>query len=243
MNSTTPPPAPAMAGNATGSPAPEGSAIVAASGAPRSQWPHGAGPQGGSSQVAATTKGASSDNSPHFEGSQAAATVPAATKTMTLTSEVVYTTVCSTNPAHLVTITATVTYCPNDPSHPSVPQSTMTQSCNGCGVNGQSVVTLTIPLAFVSPESSSSQADPPVNSPASAAHSGLGSQAASRVGLQATPVFPVNGTMGSGNPTWTPVATPTFSGTVQVASAPKMSGWNVVTTIVACVYGTVMLLI
>lgn len=230
----TPPPAPAMAGNATGSLAPEGSATVADSGAPRSQWP-----QGGSSQVAATTKGASSDDSPHFERSQAAATVPAATKTITLTSEVVYTTICSTNPAHLVTITATVTYCPNDPSHPSVPQSTVTQSCNGCGVNGQSVVTLTIPLALVSPEPSS-QADPPVNSPASAAYSGLGSQAASQAGLQATPVFPVNGTTGSGNPTWTPVATPAFSGPVQIASAPKMSGWNVATTIVACIYSTML---
>lgn len=224
VNSLTPPPAPAMAGNASDSPAPQSQR-----------------PQGGSSRVAAATNGAPSGDRPHVQGSQAAATVPPATNTVTLTSEVVYATVCSTDPAHLVTITTTVTYCPNDPSQPSVPQSTVTQSCNGCGIDGQSQVTLTVPLALVSP-GPSSQADSQVDSPVAAADPEPASQAASQVGLQATPVFPVNGTTGAGSPTWTPIAAPTYSEPVQVASAPRMSGWSVAIMNVACIYGAMLLI-
>lgn len=64
----------------------------------------------------------------------------------TITSTVTYTTVCSTNPAQLVTLTycTTIVVCPTSP--PSIPQTVLTQSCAGCGTNGSSVVTLTIPV-------------------------------------------------------------------------------------------------
>lgn len=221
-----------MAGNATGSSEPEGSPTTAADGASQGQGQgsqgegsQGEGSQGGASQVAATTKVAT-----------ATALTTNGVKTITLTSEVIYTTICSTNPAHLVPVTTTVTYCPTDPSDPSVPQSMVTQSCNGCGVNGQSVVTLTIPLALVDSQPSSS-AISPVDPPAS-------SQTISPVSsiLQATAMFPVNGSSATGIATWAPVATPTFPVPVQVASAPKMSEWNVVlTTIVASIYAAIVL--
>lgn len=147
---------------------------------------------------------------------------------VTITSTVVYTTVCSTNPAHLVPVTTTVTYCPTDPSDPSVPQATVTQSCDGCGVNKQSVVTLTIPLALVS----SQAADPPAGSQ-------VGSQA--NAPATATALYPVNVTTAPGAATWAPGATPTYLVPVQ-ASAPKVSGLSVAMTLVACIYFAMFLI-
>lgn len=73
----------------------------------------------------------------------------AATSVQTITSTITYTTVCSTNPAQLVTLTycTTITVCPT--SSPSIPQTILTQSCAACGKNGSSVVTLTIPVEVV----------------------------------------------------------------------------------------------
>lgn len=70
-----------------------------------------------------------------------------ATAVQTITSTITYTDVCSTNPAQLVTLTycTTITVCPT--SYPSIPQTTITQSCAACGQNGSSTVTLTIPVA------------------------------------------------------------------------------------------------
>ncbi|CAN8102145.1 unnamed protein product [Discula destructiva] len=63
-----------------------------------------------------------------------------------ITSTITYTAVCETNPAQLVTLTycTTITVCPT--SSPSIPQTIVTQSCDSCGKNGSSVVTLTIPV-------------------------------------------------------------------------------------------------
>lgn len=176
VNSTAPPPAPALAGDVASS-----SVLDGPDTRPASSVPHGG----------ATTK---------------------AFGAVTFISTIAYTTVCSTNPAHLMIVTTTVTYCPIDPSDPSVPQSTITQSCNGCGVDGQNEITLTIPLALVS-------------SPASP---------------QPTPADAANSTTAAGTAKWTPGAGPTYSIPVQ-ASATKLRGWNVVMTVVGCVYIAIFL--
>lgn len=85
-------------------------------------------------------------NTTNSTGSGAGNGVTATSSLQTVTSTVTYTTVCSTNPAQLVTLTycTTIVVCPT--SSPSIPQTILTQSCAGCGTNGSSVVTLTIPV-------------------------------------------------------------------------------------------------
>lgn len=81
---------------------------------------------------------------------------PASTEVVTLTTTVTYTTVCATNPASLVvteycaTLTATRCGCASETT-PVVPCATVTQACDSCGPQGDSVVTLTVPAALVTP--------------------------------------------------------------------------------------------
>lgn len=80
--------------------------------------------------------------------------------TQTITSTVTYTTVCSTNPALLVTqeyclvTTLKVAGCARcaagQVTKPTVPMTAITQSCNKCGANGESTVTLTVPVGVAS---------------------------------------------------------------------------------------------
>lgn len=81
-----------------------------------------------------------------------------ATVTQTITSTVTYTTVCSTNPALLVTqeycTTLKVPDCARCPAgkvtKPIIPMTAITQTCNKCGAYGESTVTLTIPVGVAS---------------------------------------------------------------------------------------------
>lgn len=243
VSSTTPPPAPAMAGNVTSnsdSEVPITGSQSSDEGAPPDEASQGNAVQSGASQVDTTTE---ADTSTTIPGTYKAIT------TVALTSLVIYTTLCSTNPAHLVTVTTTLTFCPNDPSDPSVPQTTVTQSCDGCGVNKESVVTLTIPLALVSsPTASNSspeitsqdipqigtqgvvpnntqtipQASPQVNPQGTPQVSPYSvTQPSSQAGLHATPAYVANATTAAVIPPWTPGAAATSFVPVQ-ASAPKV---------------------
>lgn len=81
-----------------------------------------------------------------------------ASVTRTITSTVTYTTVCSTNPALLVTqeycTTLKVPSCARcaagQVTKPTVPMTAITQACNKCGANGESTVTLTVPVGVAS---------------------------------------------------------------------------------------------
>jgi hypothetical protein len=79
-----------------------------------------------------------------------AATTTTAAHMTTITTTLTYTTVCSTNPAELVVVeycsTFTVEDCESaSQSLPEIPMSTVVQSCDACGVSGESTVTLTVP--------------------------------------------------------------------------------------------------
>lgn len=81
-----------------------------------------------------------------------------ATVTQTITSTVTYTTVCSTNPALLVTqeycTTLKVPNCARcaagQVTKPTIPMTAITQTCNKCGAFGESTVTLTVPVGVAS---------------------------------------------------------------------------------------------
>ena len=70
----------------------------------------------------------------------------------TITTTLSYTTVCPTNPASLVVMTTCATFtvpdcgCPTQ-TRPSIPVTTVVQSCNACGAGGEDSVTLTVPVA------------------------------------------------------------------------------------------------
>ncbi|EON97590.1 putative endo- -beta- protein [Phaeoacremonium minimum UCRPA7] len=70
----------------------------------------------------------------------------------TITSTVTYVSVCSTNPAILVTLEYCTTWtvtgcgCAHDTT-PAVAMSTMVAACDACGASGESSVTLTVPAA------------------------------------------------------------------------------------------------
>lgn len=80
-----------------------------------------------------------------------ASTTTAPTAIRLIASTVTYVSVCSTNPAQLVTLTysSTITVCPTATTDAFIPMATITQSCNACGQHGRSTVTLTVPIKAI----------------------------------------------------------------------------------------------